>query len=98
MALHSNLHELATLSSVNAPGPALESIPDRLAYGGLLLTYAGLIALLSLLAGIAVVSLGAVLPASMPATLLLWALALGAVSAAPPFARWLLRRLLVRPG
>lgn len=96
MALHSALHELASLSKPLPPGPTLESVPDRFVYGILVLFYAGLIGLFSLLSGLAVVYLGAFLPSTLPTTLLLWAMALGAVSASPPLARWLLRALLTR--
>lgn len=94
MALHTSLHDLASRSTPPAPGPSLERVPDRFAYGVLVLLYGGLIALFSLLTGFAVVSLGAFLPSTLPTTLLLWAMALGAVSASPPLARGLLRRLL----
>jgi hypothetical protein len=96
MALHPPLPEPASRSTPPPPGAALETVPRRLVYGVLVLLYAGLIALISLLSGFAVVSLGTFLPSTLPTTLLLWAMALGAVSASPPFARWLLRRLLAR--
>lgn len=74
--------------------PVPYTVSNRLLRWLIVFAYAGLIAVLAVLAGIIAVYAGTVLPTSFGTVILRWFTAVVAIAASPNIAQWLLRRLL----